>query len=60
MIGQRIEREYEGRLWEGTVDSYDEDHQLYHIKYDEDDFEDFSEEELLTFLIDIESKNVRF
>ena len=53
MIGQRVEREYESRLWRGTVDRYDNANQLYHIKYDDDDSEDFSEEGHITYLVDI-------
>ena len=53
-IGRRIAREFNGELYQGTVDSYRSNgprhHHLWHVKYDDDDEEELNRSELLLAL----------
>ena len=52
-LGRRVEKLFDGESFPGVVDSYDEKTKWFHVKYDDDDTEEYTRKELEPLLLEL-------
>jgi hypothetical protein len=54
-VGRRIHKKFGRKMMPATITAWDAEHNLYHVKYDDEDSEDLDVSEMHSFLIPIDN-----